>query len=169
MRQFSRLATVVSTVALAGALAACAGPQNHPAPSNYQGQVQQTYPQQAYPATSSAPMGMEYGTVANIEALQTDRRTSGAGAVLGAVVGGVLGNTIGGGSGRAAATVLGAVGGAAAGNAVENNRNGGTRTEGYRLTVNLDRGGQRMYDVPTPGDLRMGDRVRLDGGQISRV
>jgi hypothetical protein len=34
--------------------------------------------------------------------------------------------------------------------------------------IGLDQGGQRDYDVSSPGDLRIGDRVRLSNGQISR-
>jgi outer membrane lipoprotein SlyB len=87
--------------------------------------------------------------------------------VLGGLVGGVLGNQIGGGSGRTAATVLGAVGGAVAGNAIEGRMNQGY-TQAYRISIQLDQGGMRAYDVSSPGDLRVGDRVRLVNGQISR-
>jgi len=115
--------------------------------------------------------GTEYGRVSNIEVLQSQSRgqTSGAGAVLGAVVGGVLGNQVGKGSGRAAATAVGAIGGALVGNSVEghNNPQDGY-AQGYRITIQLDQGGFRAYDVSSPGDLRMGDRVRLYNGQISR-
>jgi outer membrane lipoprotein SlyB len=88
--------------------------------------------------------------------------------VIGAVVGGVLGNQVGKGSGRAAATGVGILGGAVAGNAIEG-RNNSQEVQGYRLSVQLDHGGYRVYDVPTPGDLRIGDRVRLYNGQISRM
>ena len=72
------------------------------------------------------------------------------------------------GSGRAAATAVGAVGGAVAGNAIES-RNNQDSVQGYRLSVQLDQGGYRVYDVSSPGDLRIGDRVRLYNGQISRI
>jgi outer membrane lipoprotein SlyB len=87
--------------------------------------------------------------------------------VLGAVVGGVLGHQIGGGSGRAAATGVGVIGGALAGNAIEA-RNNNAGPSGYRIVISLDQGGQRDYDVSSPGDLRVGDRVRVVNGQISR-
>ncbi|WP_311222802.1 MULTISPECIES: glycine zipper 2TM domain-containing protein [unclassified Acidovorax] len=162
MRTSSRLATLAASVVVAGSLAACAQQPRYP---EYQSQQ----PTQVY---NNAPVannqyGTEFGTVSNIETLQSKPRTSGAGAVLGAVVGGVLGNQIGGGSGRAAATVIGAVGGGVAGNAIEG-RGGSGGVEGYRLVINLDQGGQRVYEVASPGDLRTGDRVRLNGGQISR-
>lgn len=126
------------------------------------------YPQQQYPQQQQGPRA-EYGRVANIQTMQAQQNgnTSGGGAVLGGLVGGLLGNQVGGGTGRTAATVLGAVGGAVAGNAIEGRMNHGT-TQNYRITVQLDQGGSRAYDVASPGELRVGDRVRLVGGQISR-
>lgn len=129
-------------------------------------QQQGGYPQQQ----QQAPYGMEYGTVGNIEELRSQSRsTSGVGAILGAVVGGVLGNQVGGGFGRMAATAAGVAGGAAAGNALEQSSSGGRSTvSGYRIHINLQNGGQRIFDVPHPGDLRPGDRVQINQGQISR-
>lgn len=162
MRKYSRLASLATALALAGTLAACADSPGYSDRPYYSSQ-----PAPAYPTYQNDRV-TEYGTVSYIEALQSRNRSSGAGAILGAVVGGVLGNQIGGGTGKAAATVLGAVGGAAAGNAIEG-RQGRAEAEGYRITINLDQGGQRVYDVPSPGDLRPGDRVRLYAGQISRM
>lgn len=159
-----RLVSLAASVVVAGSLAACAQPTPYPS------QPGAGYPSYPAPAPAASQQhGTEYGTLAQIETLQSRPRTSGTGAVLGAVVGGVLGNQIGGGSGRAAATVLGAVGGGVAGNAIEGRGNTGGAVEGYRLVINLDQGGQRIYEVPSPGDLRIGDRVRLSGGQISRM
>ena len=41
--------------------------------------------------------------------------------------------------------------------------------ETYRLDIRLERGGNRMYDVSTPADLRVGDRVRIENGVVSRL
>ena len=57
---------------------------------------------------------------------------------------------------------------AVAGNAIEGRNNPGDDGQGYRISVQLDQGGYRAYDVSSPGDLRIGDRVRLYNGQISR-
>ena len=38
----------------------------------------------------------------------------------------------------------------------------------YRVTVQMDNGAMRYYDVPASGDLRIGDRVRVDNGVIYR-
>lgn len=162
--KFQRAGLVVSSVIVAASLAACASPNQQYRGNGYQ---QGAYQQGAYQAPAR---GTEYGRVNNIYALQGQgsQQTSGAGAIIGAVVGGVLGNQIGKGSGRTAATGVGIVGGALAGNAVEA-RNGDNRGAGaYRIVIGLDQGGQRDYDVSSPGDLRVGDRVRVVNGQISR-
>lgn len=158
----------LGVLAVAASLAACAAPRN--APPSYPS----SYPAGSYggsaPVYPAPTAGTEYGRVAHIETLYGPQRgqTSGGGAVLGAVVGGVLGNQVGKGSGRAAATAVGVLGGAVAGNAIEGRQSGGETVQGYRLHVQLDQGGVRIYDVPSPGDLRVGDRVRLQGGQIAR-
>ncbi|MEO7335470.1 MAG: glycine zipper 2TM domain-containing protein [Caldimonas sp.] len=108
----------------------------------------------------------EYGVVRSIDAVPVAARTSGGGAVLGAVIGAVVGNQIGSGGGRAAATGLGAVGGAVAGNAIEkNNRRDG---EVYRVGVRFEDGSTRAFDFERVDDLRVGDRVRWEGGQLLR-
>ena len=38
----------------------------------------------------------------------------------------------------------------------------------YRVTIQTDAGGLRTYDVPGTGDLRVGDRVRVESGVIYR-
>jgi outer membrane lipoprotein SlyB len=87
---------------------------------------------------------------------------------VGGVVGGLLGNQIGSGAGRTAATVLGGVAGAAVGNQIARNSQGVTTQAGYRITMQTDQGQMRPYEVPATGDLRVGDRVRVDNGVIYR-
>jgi outer membrane lipoprotein SlyB len=91
-----------------------------------------------------------------------------AGTALGAVAGGLLGNQIGHGAGRAAATILGAAGGAAVGNHIAGGNNPYANTAGpvYRVSVQTDSGQLRTYDVSATGDLRPGDRVRIENGVI---
>lgn len=159
--------SIVRNVALAGAVVLLGGcaTQSHSPPGRYPAGSYSTAPAPVY-----APAGTEYGRLQKIEVLQTQQhgQTSGVGAVAGAVVGGVLGNQVGKGSGRVAATAVGAVGGALAGNAIEQHQNSGTVVQGYRLVVQMDRGGYRSFDVGNPGDLRVGDHVRVYKGQISR-
>lgn len=106
----------------------------------------------------------QYGNVSNIEVVAASSRGAG-GAVLGAVIGAVVGNQIGSGSGRAAATGVGAVGGAIIGNELQK-RN---ETDVYRVSVRLDNGTVGRFDYSAIGDLRVGDRVLVDGGQLHRV
>ena len=108
------------------------------------------------------------GVVTGTHTEEYKGKATALGTVGGAVVGGILGNQVGKGSGRAAATAVGVIGGAVAGNAIEGRNNPGDYAQGYRISVQLDQGGYRAYDVSSPGDLRIGDRVRLYNGQISR-
>lgn len=170
-----RLAQTLGGVFSAVVLTACVAPVQptaSPYPAAYPAGTppQATYPSAGYPSQNSQGSYSEFGRVSNIEVLRTpeQRRPSGLGAVIGGVAGAVVGRQIGGGTGRDVATVAGALGGAVAGNAVERNRNAGVR-ESYRVSVQLDNGATRIYDVPSPGELRVGDRVRLDNGQISRL
>lgn len=119
------------------------------------------------PVGRPVPVYAEYGRVENIGYVQTASRPSGAGAVLGAVIGAVIGNQFGSGSGRAVATGAGAIGGAVAGNAIEgrNRRDG----EVYRVQIRFENGSVRDFDFARIDDLRVGDRVKLENGQIHRV
>ena len=38
----------------------------------------------------------------------------------------------------------------------------------YRVKIQTDQGAMRVYDVPTTGGLRVGDRVRVENGVIHR-
>ena len=162
MRTSSRLVAIVSGGIVAATLAAC-GTTTPVA----------TYP--TYPTTTvtTVPVaGVEYGRVTNIEFMPAGSTMSGGPNILGAVVGGaagaLLGNQIGGGSGRSAATVLGGVAGAVIGSQVARNQQGMTTAPGYRITMMTDQGMTRVYEVPATGDIRVGDRVRVDGGVIYR-
>ncbi len=136
----------------AASMAGCvvAPPQHHA----YQGQ----------PAPQ-APVS-QYGYVNSIDLVRAGAQTSGGGAIIGGVVGAVIGNQIGRGGGRTAATAVGAIGGALAGNAIEQQN---ARTQDfYRVVIVLNEGGQRTFDYATLNDLRVGDRVRIDGNQVFR-
>lgn len=162
MRKTSRFFSVATSAILLAGLAACGtAPMSSPSSG---------YPTSSYPTQSPQGYYVEYGRVSNVEVIRTQEqgKGSGIGAVLGGVAGAVVGHQIGGGHGRDAATVVGAVGGAVAGNAIEKNRNTNVR-ETYRVSVQLDNGVSRAYDVPSYGDLRIGDRVRIENGQLFRM
>ena len=87
---------------------------------------------------------------------------------VGIALGAVVGSRFGGGSGRDFAAIAGAVGGAVAGNAIQNNNRIPNVSQTYRVTVQLDNGGARAYDVPATGELRIGDRGRIQNTQLFR-
>lgn len=121
----------------------------------------------AYYTPAATSQGVTFGNVSRIETVSKAASTSGGGAILGAVLGGVLGHQVGGGSGRDAATVVGVVGGAVIGNEVEKrNKNDG---EIYRISVRLDSGRMVQFEYQRIDDLREGDRVKVQDGQLYRI
>ena len=150
------------TAGLVLALAACAG-----APSTSAGR---------YPAAvgASAPMSLEFGRITGIEYVPAGAAAVGQpnliGAVVGGAVGAVLGHQIGGGSGRDAATVLGGVAGAVVGSQVGREQSiTATTSPTYRVSVRVDQGGIRTYEVPATGELQVGDQVRIENNVIYRL
>lgn len=180
MRSSYRILSLAAATAMAGALTACAvgdpyGMNNYPVSQPYPvAQPAPSYPYGTYPAQQQ--VAVEYGRITNVALIRpatapAPSPNNTAGTLLGAVVGGALGNQVGHGGGRAAATILGAVGGAVVGNRVT----GGGVPAGayanasgpvYRVSVQTDSGQFRTYDVATSGDLRPGDRVRIENGVI---
>ena len=172
MKNLSRYATMAIGAVAVATLSACATGPNYgrPAasyPAQYPAPVAQPAP---YPVYDQGGAYAEFGRVSNIEVLQAEqaRAPSGAGAIIGGVLGAVVGNQIGSGGGRALATGIGVVGGAVAGNQIEGNQRGRV-VQTYRISVQVDNGSSRAFDVPAPGDLRIGDRVRIQGGQLQRI
>ena len=117
-------------------------------------------------ANSSGAAYSESGRVVAIDVLRGSGGSTGAGAVIGGVLGGVLGHQVGNGRGNDVATVAGAVGGAVVGNEVEKRRNGGE--EQYRVTVQFRDGREASFTQDSLAGLRVGDRVRVDGGRLLR-
>ena len=110
-----------------------------------------------------------YGVVRGIESTgSANEQPQGAGAVVGGVIGAVIGRQFAdSSSGKNVGTVAGAVGGALIGNEVE--KNARRDQSAVRVHVQLDRGGTRSFDFRTIGDLRVGDRVRIEGNQLYRL
>lgn len=105
------------------------------------------------------------GRVLRVESIGRRDNKLGGGTVLGAIVGGALGNTVGRGDGRKAATIVGAVAGGAVGHNVE--KNGRRSNYYYRITVRMDRDGRaRSFEQSDDYDLRNGDRVYIDRGDV---
>lgn len=126
-------------------------------------------PAQPVPAAAFPPAQVphaEYGQVHSIELIRAESQTTGGGALLGGVVGAVVGRQIGQGSGRAAGTLVGAVGGALIGNQIEKNQRGAQDV--YRVVIRTEQGQMRSFDYQQLADLRVGDRVRIEGNQVYR-
>jgi outer membrane lipoprotein SlyB len=115
---------------------------------------------------AAAPPSNTVGAVTQIDPI-TDTNATGAGAVAGGVLGGVVGHQFGKGDGKKAMTVLGALGGAVAGHQVEKAVT--TKVIGYRVHVQLDNGEMRTFEPAQLDGLKIGDRVRIDQGQMRRV
>jgi outer membrane lipoprotein SlyB len=142
--------------AAAFGLAACTTP--------YGPQAQ--YP--AYPNSNAQVASYGYGYVESIEAVPVEQRSTapGIGAIGGAIAGGVLGNQIGHGTGRAAATVGGAVAGGVIGHQVEQHVRGSQAATEFRLRVRMDDGSYQTFTQDRVDNIRVGDRVRVENGQV---
>ncbi|MFC3108620.1 glycine zipper 2TM domain-containing protein [Undibacterium arcticum] len=132
----------------------------------------QPYSQPASPAQGSYPTSSQnyasgYGVIEAIDvAPAASSSPVNAGTVLGGVVGGLLGNQVGSGSGRTAATVAGAVGGAVVGNQIEKSRT--APSQAYQIRVRLDNGSYQTVAQDDVGDLRVGNRVRIENNRVYR-
>ncbi|MES1981210.1 MAG: glycine zipper 2TM domain-containing protein [Pseudomonadota bacterium] len=107
----------------------------------------------------------ECGTVTNVRTVKIEGTGSGAGVVAGGILGGVLGNQVGGGSGKDLATVGGVVGGAYVGNQAEKKSK---ETTQYRVSVKLENGKSRTFKFSSPTSYRIGDKVVVSNGSITR-
>ncbi|MEJ5991699.1 glycine zipper 2TM domain-containing protein [Ramlibacter sp. PS3R-8] len=163
MRNLSRLAAIGAATAM---LSACVA---YPAGPGYGGPA---YGQAPYPAPSGPVVATDSGRIVNIEYLPVGavyrQAPNPMGAVVGGIAGALIGNQFGSGGARAASTVLGGVAGASVGHAIAYNNAGVVTQPGYRITMRSDQGYVRTYEVPATGDLRIGDRVRIDNGMIYR-
>ena len=141
------MAAALTAIALL--LAGCAPPPGYYGPQTY------------------AP-AVQYGVVESIDVVQTGGAPpSGAGAVIGGIAGGVLGHQIGSGTGTTVATIAGAVGGAMVGNQVERNNN--APVPQYRMRIRTDTGSGVELINPNDLNLRVGDRVRVEGNRVFRM
>ncbi len=104
------------------------------------------------------------GTVESVTPITQEGQATGLGAVGGAVAGGLLGHQIGGGNGRTVATVLGALGGGVAGNMVEQRVRSDTE---YQVRVRMEDGSTRVVTYHQRPDLGVGQRVRVENGEIT--
>jgi outer membrane lipoprotein SlyB len=110
---------------------------------------------------------VDEGKVEAIEMIRApDDGPLNAGTVVGGIAGGVIGHQIGSGRGNAAATIAGTIGGAVVGNEIHKKHAQATR---YRIVVRLDDGGTLVLEDTHDANLRVGDRVRVEGNRIQRI
>lgn len=109
-----------------------------------------------------------YGVVDSINQTSGGIANSGVGAgtIIGGVVGGVLGNQVGKGTGNTVATVAGVAGGALIGHEIDKNRQSKNPT--YAVRVRLNNGDFQTLNLDNVGDLRVGDRVRIENNRLYR-
>ena len=174
---YGKRITFMAAAAALG-LAACATPPyqdpSYPQAQYPAGQYPGQYP--AYPAGPAATypaypqaQAAGYGYVEAVDVVQGEQQRSGPGigAIGGAIAGGVLGNQVGHGTGRAAATVGGAVAGGVIGHQVEQRVKGSQGSANhYRFRVRMDDGSYQTFTQERHDNIRVGDRVRVDNGQV---
>jgi outer membrane lipoprotein SlyB len=156
MRALAKIVAAAAVALTGTAIPAYAQVYGQDAPPQYYGNPPQYYAQ--------AP-SVQYGVVDGIDYVQHGSTPSGAGAVVGGIAGGVIGHQIGSGRGNTAATIAGAIGGALVGNEVEKRHR--RADEDYRVGVRVDDGSYRTFILPST-DLRVGDRVAIEGDRIHR-
>ncbi len=116
---------------------------------------------------AEAPVRADEGQVEAIEIHRApDNKPVNGGTLIGGIAGGVIGHQIGSGRGNTAATIAGAIGGAVVGNEIEKKQGQATR---YRITVRLDSGSSLIVEDTRDLNLRVGDRVRIEGGHVDRI
>ena len=123
----------------------------------------------AYPPSSNSSRSYSsYGVVQSIDLVRQDTADSkiGLGSVAGAVVGGLVGSQVGQGRGSTAATVVGAAGGAYIGHQIEERNQ--HQPDVYKITIRMNDGSYQTVTQNTSADLRVGDRVQIDGGIVRR-
>ena len=124
-------------------------------------------------ATTDRDNSRNYVAYGVVETIQQNNANAGigntgvgVGTIIGGVVGGVLGNQVGSGSGKTAATVAGVAGGALIGHQIDKNRQ--TTAPYYTVGVRLNNGDYQTTYLDSIGDLRIGDRVRVENNQMYR-
>ena len=91
---------------------------------------------------------------------------SGVGATVGALLGGIAGSSIGNGFGRSAATIAGATAGGIAGQQIAGAK---SSTSVTRMSVQLENGEVRTYDLEPGESFQVGETVRItsNAGKVS--
>ncbi|RJG05095.1 glycine zipper 2TM domain-containing protein [Noviherbaspirillum cavernae] len=125
-------------------------------------------PAQAPNASTEGSTLVQTGQVTAVRDVTTaGGQTSGLGPFIGGVLGGIAGSSIGGGYGRTAAAIGGGVAGGIAGHQVEA---AGTTRQFVAVTVRLENGEERTYNIDTAETFQPGDTVKvITSGGSTRI
>ena len=115
------------------------------------------------PVASAKPVCYDCGTVDSMREVDMKGEGTGLGAVAGGIGGLILGHQVGGGTGNKIATVLGAAGGAYAGHQIEKNAR---TTKSYEVSVRMEDGTTRNFQLASAPTWRAGDHVRVVNGTL---
>lgn len=158
------LALAVLMLALAG----CATNRysRQPYPGDTYGTTYQNRADYGRGAARSCPAS-QCGVVRDIRQVyvQDGNNSHALGTIIGVLAGAALGHTVGKGDGRTAATVAGAVAGGAVGNQVAK-RNSGNQVPAWQIVVKLDDGRIATVTQREDPNVRPGDYVLINNGQV---
>ncbi|PWB60535.1 MAG: hypothetical protein C3F16_10210 [Betaproteobacteria bacterium] len=123
-----------------------------------------------FAASAAAPLSASAscptcGTVTDVKTVKKEGEASGVGAVAGGVLGGVLGHQVGSGRGNTAATIVGAGAGAYAGHQVEKSQKSTTT---YQVIVKMEDGKSRTFNFSKETSYRVGDKIKVVDGKLTR-
>jgi len=145
------------------------GPVSHPTAVSSSGSDPWIVPSQPQVVQTPAPVAQvctDCGVIESIHEVKKAGDAKGIGAVAGGVGGAVIGKQFGNGRGSTALAVLGAVGGAVAGHMVEKQVRS---TKAYEVTVRMQDGSTRTVSQDSQPGWRPGEKVRVDGNNISMI
>ncbi|MGO4379859.1 glycine zipper 2TM domain-containing protein [Pseudoduganella sp. RAF53_2] len=117
-------------------------------------------------AEPKRPVCNECGTVTNVRMIEKDGEGGATGLIAGGIAGGLLGHQVGGGTGKTLATVAGAAGGAYAGKKIEGKMN---KVKEWHVTVKYETGKVGTVILGHDPNLRNGDHVRRENGNLNRI
>lgn len=104
-------------------------------------------------------------TVTAVNVVEVNGDGSYLGTVGGGVVGALLGSQVGGGNGKTAAEIAGALGGAYVGRNIENNSR---KASHYEVAIRFDRGETQTVTYERNPGFRVGEKVKINDGVLTR-
>ena len=161
--------TVYEPNASTGYSSSTSGPVSHPTAVSSSGSdpwIVTSQPQVVQAPAPVAQVCTDCGVIESIHEVKKAGDAKGIGAVAGGVGGAVIGKQFGNGRGSTALAVLGAVGGAVAGHMVEKQVRS---TKAYEVTVRMQDGSTRTVSQDSQPGWRPGEKVRVDGNNISMI